>query len=603
MGVPLGENVKAKRENANKIILVQCVCLWKKLSKKRHTEIIALFVLMILSAVAEIVSIGSVIPFLGSLTAPERLFVNPYMGPVILFFGYDQPAQLILPLTIFFVTAALLAGLLRLLLLVATTRISFATGADIGLDIYKRTLYQTYEVHTTRNSSELVNGIVNKTNTVIYGILMPALTLISSIVMLVSIMAVLVVLEPLIAISAVTIIGGIYVAIILLTRRRLESNSKCIADQSTILIKSLQEGLGGIRDILIDGSQELFCKMFHKADKTLRKAQGDVHIISGSPRFIIETIVMLLIAGVAYSLTKDEDGLIHAIPMLGALALGAQRLLPVFQQGYSSISGIKAGKESLVDVLALLNQKMPDIDEGSSIKPLSFEKEIKFNAVGFRYGTTQSWVLQDIDLAVRKGSCVGFIGQTGGGKTTLLDILMGLLAPTTGFISVDGIKVNRENIDNWQSHIAHVPQNIYLSDSSLLENIAYGVSEDKIDHVQVERAVIDAQLHSLIEKLPDGYMTHVGERGARLSGGQRQRIGIARALYRNADVIVFDEATSALDNETEKAIMKAISNLQKGITVFIIAHRLTTLKYCDQIFELREGKLLSKGDYKDFISK
>ena len=603
MGVPLGENVKAKRENADKIILVQCVCLWKKLSKKRHTEIVALFLLMILSAVAEIVSIGSVIPFLGSLTAPERLFVNPYMGPVILFFGYDQPAQLILPLTIFFVTAALLAGLLRLLLLVATTRISFATGADIGLDIYKRTLYQTYEVHTTRNSSELVNGIVNKTNTVIYGILMPALTLISSIVMLVSIMAVLVVLEPLIAISAVTIIGGIYVAIILLTRRRLESNSKCIADQSTILIKSLQEGLGGIRDILIDGSQELFCKMFHKADKTLRKAQGDVHIISGSPRFIIETIVMLLIAGVAYSLTKDEDGLIHAIPMLGALALGAQRLLPVFQQGYSSISGIKAGKESLVDVLALLNQKMPDIDEGSSIKPLSFEKEIKFNAVGFRYGTTQSWVLQDIDLAVRKGSCVGFIGQTGGGKTTLLDILMGLLAPTTGFISVDGIKVNRENIDNWQSHIAHVPQNIYLSDSSLLENIAYGVSEDKIDHVQVERAVIDAQLHSLIEKLPDGYMTHVGERGARLSGGQRQRIGIARALYRNADVIVFDEATSALDNETEKAIMKAISNLQKGITVFIIAHRLTTLKYCDQIFELREGKLLSKGDYKDFISK
>ena len=576
--------------------------LWHHLSKRRQKQFSLLLILMIIASLAEIISIGAVLPFLGILTAPEQVYQHALMQPVIQILALTEPRQLILPLTILFITAALLAGVIRLTLLYAMTRLSFATGADLSINIYRRTLYQEYEVHVSRNSSEVINGIITKTNTVIGGVISPTLNLISSIILLIGIMGALFVINPTITLSASIGFGLLYWLVIRYTKNHLKDNGKTIADQSTQMIKSLQEGLGGIRDVLIDGSQQFYCKLYRNADLPLRRASGSNIFIGGSPRYAMEAIGMMLIAGLAYLMTQQESGMATVIPVLGALALGAQRLLPALQQAYASYSTIKGSKSSFEDVLNLLDQPLPEYADQPLPEPIPFVEEIKLNNLNFRYTEDSPWVLKNVNLSLKKGSRIGFMGVTGSGKSTLLDIIMGLLPATEGGLIIDNHTINTQNRRAWQAHIAHVPQNIYLSDSTIEENIAFGIEKEKIDHQRVKKAAQQAQIAELIEQWKDGYQTFVGERGIRLSGGQRQRIGIARALYKQANVLIFDEATSALDNETEQAVMDAIDDLGEEITILIIAHRLTTLKGCDEIIKLEKDFNVNIGTYKSIIA-
>ena len=556
---------------------------------------------MFVASLAEIISIGAVLPFLGILTAPEQVYHHPLMQPVIQILALTEPKQLILPLTILFISAALLSAVIRLTLLYAMTRLSYATGADLSINIYRRTLYQEYEVHVSRNSSEVINGIITKTGGVIGGVISPSLNLISSSILLVGILGALFAINPTIALSASIGFGLLYWMIISYTKSHLKKNSKTIADQSTQMIKSLQEGLGGIRDVLIDGTQGFYCKLYRNADLPLRRAAGDNAFIGGSPRYAMEAIGMTLIAGLAYLMTQQADGIISIIPVLGALALGAQRLLPVLQQAYSSYSTIKAVKSSFEDVLTLLDQPLPEYAGQPLPEPIPFSKEIKLNNLSFRYNKDTPWVLKNVNLSLKKGSRIGFIGVTGSGKSTLLDIIMGLLPPSEGELNIDNQTINNQNRRSWMAHIAHVPQNIYLSDSTIEENIAFGVAKELIDHQRLKEAAQQAQIAELIEEWKDGYQTFVGERGIRLSGGQRQRIGIARALYKKANVLIFDEATSALDNETEQAVLDAIESLDKELTILIIAHRLTTLKGCDKIVKIDKNNAIKILKYKEVI--
>ena len=556
---------------------------------------------MIVASLVEIISIGAVLPFLGVLTAPEQVYQYSFMQPVIQILELTEPSQLILPLTILFITAALLAGVIRLILLYAMTRISFATGADLSINIYRRTLYQEYEAHVSRNSSEVINGIITKTNTVIGGVISPILNLISSIILLVGIIVALFAINTTIALSASIGFGLLYWLVIRYTRTYLKDNSEIIADQSTQMIKSLQEGLGGIRDVLIDGTQQFYCKLYRKADLPQRRASGNNLFISGSPRYAMEAIGMVLIAGLAYVITQQEGGVVTAIPMLGALALGAQKLLPELQRAYSSYSQIKGSKSSFEDVLNLLDQLLPKYADQPLPKPIPFAKEIKLNNLNFRYTKDSPWILKNVNLSLKKGEHIGFMGVTGSGKSTLLDIIMGLLSATEGDLNVDNQTINIQNRRSWQAHIAHVPQNIYLSDSTIEENIAFGIAKELIDHQRVKKAAQQAQISRLIEQWKGGFQTFVGERGIRLSGGQRQRIGIARALYKQANVLIFDEATSALDNETEQVVMDAIEGLDKELTILIIAHRLTTLKGCDKIVKLGKNNVIDILSYKEVL--
>jgi ATP-binding cassette, subfamily B, bacterial PglK len=577
--------------------------LWHHLLKRRQKQFWLLLILMIIASLSEIISVGAVLPFLGILTAPEQVYQHPLMQPIIHILELTEPDQLILPLTIFFIVSALLAGAIRLTLLYVMTRLSFATGADLSISIYRRTLYQVYAVHVSRNSSEVINGIITKTNTVINGIITPVLLFISSIILLIGIMGALFAINISVALSAFIGFGLLYWLVVRYAKNQLRDNSQVIADQSTQMIKSLQEGLGGIRDLLIDGTQQFYCQLYRSADLPLRRASGNNQFIGGSPRYIMEAIGMTLIAGLAYVMTQQEGGMVTAIPVLGALALGTQKLLPALQQAYRAYSTIKGSNSSFIDVLNLLDQPLPEYADQPPPRPIPFEKEIKLTNLNFRYTEDSPWVLKNINFSLEKGARIGFIGVTGSGKSTLLDIIMGLLPPTNGKLIIDQQPVNSQNRRAWQAHIAHVPQNIFLSDSSIEENIAFGVAKEQIDHQRVKKAAQQAQIAELIEQWKEGYQTFVGERGIRLSGGQRQRIGIARALYKKANVLIFDEATSALDNETEREVIKAIEELGKEITVLIIAHRLTTLKGCDKIIKLDKNHTVHIGSYQEMIDE
>lgn len=573
--------------------------LWRHINPRRRRQFGLLLVLMLFASFAEILSIGAVLPFLGVLTAPERIFELTLAKPFIQALELTEPAQLLLPLTIVFGMAALIAGVMRLLLLWVSNRLSFATGSDLSISIYRRTLYQPYAVHCARNSSEVINGISGKANGIIYNIIIPALTLISCSVMLTAILIALLAVEPIITLTVFSGFGLIYTFIICLTRNRLAINGQIIAHESTQVIKSLQEGLGGIRDVLIDGSQSIYCQIYSKADLSQRIAQGNSLFIGASPRYAMEALGLILIAGIAYTLTHQDEGIAKAIPILGALALGAQRLLPVLQQAYSAWTSIQVGQASLQDTVDLLDQPLPFYANQTVSEPLPFKQSIRLKQINFRYGPQMPYVLKEINLTIIKGSRVGFIGTTGSGKSTLLDIVMGLLQVTNGSLEVDGKVITSINNRAWQARVAHVPQAIFLADSTVEENIAFGALKGQIDHTRVRQAAQQAKIAESIESWPKQYQTFVGERGIRLSGGQRQRIGIARALYKRADVIIFDEATSALDNETEQAVMQAIEDLNQDLTILIIAHRLTTLKNCTQIVELGEGCIKCVGSYQD----
>ncbi len=576
--------------------------LWHHVSSRRRAQFGLLMVLMFLTSFAEVISIGAVLPFLGVLTSPERIFANAALQPFIYALGLNTPEELLLPLTIAFGTATLIAGAMRLLLLWASTRLSYAAGAELNIRVYRRTLYQPYAVHCARNSSEVINGILSKTETAI-GAFNQVIILISSGVMLAFILLALLAVEPSVALAAFGGFGLIYAVIIKLTNKQLFANSQLLARESAKVIKALQEGLGGIRDVLIDGSQATYCQIYRNADLPMRRASGNNLFISTSPRYVMEALGMLLISALAYSLAQQADGIAKAIPILGALALGAQRMLPVLQQAYVAWSNIRAGQASLQDTLELLDQPLPDYANQPIAKPMPFKHTISLKQLGFCYTPQAPYVLKKIELTIAKGSRVGFIGATGSGKSTLLDIVMGLQQPTDGGMEVDGQVVTSANNRAWQAHIAHVPQTIFLADSSIEENIAFGVPKDQIDLQRVKMAAQQAQIADTIEKWPNQYQTFVGERGIRLSGGQRQRIGIARALYKQADVIIFDEATSALDNETEQAVMQAIEGLSTDLTLLIIAHRLTTLRNCTQIVELGDSGIKRIGSYKDIVNQ
>jgi len=373
------------------------------------------------------------------------------------------------------------------------------------------------------------------------------------------------------------------------TKSILKKNSKIISHQSNQMIKVIQEGLGGIRDVLINGHQTFYSESYRAADSKFRNAGAINKFIISSPRFIMETIGMLVISILAYLITKSNDGIMNAVPVLGAMAIGAQKLLPALQQVYSSVTNMKSAKSSFLDVIDLLNQEIKSEENG--IKKIEFRKYIEIKNVSFQYPSAKQEILKNLNLEIFKGDKVGIVGSTGSGKTTLLDIIMGLLIPSFGDIFIDGFKLTSNNRVNWQKNLSHVPQEVYLSDVSIAENIALGFKKNEIDLKQIMKVCEAAGVNSFISDLPNSYETLVGEKGVKLSGGQKQRIGIARALYRKSDILLLDEATSALDVRTEKDVMEKIQNLDKNLTIIMIAHRISTLRNCDYILEVNQGKI------------
>lgn len=577
--------------------------LWMQVSYKHRVNALYLLLLMIFSSFAEIMAVGALFPFLAVLTDPSILLNNPLIGRVLIvgiLQKYDN-TDLVYLTTALFCGLVFITSVLRLLLLKLSTRIAFGVGAQIGLDAYRKTLYQDYLVYFSRSSNEVIDAIATKVNLVVFGIVMPILILITNIFLLIAIISLLIFMQPFVALSVFFGFGAIYISITWITSKKKILNSYEISKQSKSVIKALQESSGGIRDIIIDSTQEVYCNIFRKGDAKLKKAQADNQFLGQSPRYVIEALGMIFVALLACTLSVQEGSLTKNIPLLGVIALGIQRMLPIMQQIYGSISAIQGGQGSLEALLKLLEQADRS-DEALDMKHIRFEREIYLSGINFSYDSLLPPTLKDINLKIKKGSVVGIIGPTGSGKSTLADIIMALLQPTTGHMYVDGVEVTNLNKRGWMRQVAHVPQDIYLADSTIAENIAFGIPLDKIDYALLEYCAKQAMLADLINGWKDKYYTFVGERGIRLSGGQRQRIGIARALYKQANIIVFDEATSALDTSTEKDIMNSIWSLDKGLTVVIIAHRTSTLEKCDYIVNLNDGAIMSIQEAKHFKS-
>lgn len=553
--------------------------------------------LMLMGAMAELLSLGAVIPFVAVLAKPAAAARHPAVAALMKLLGIGVP-QLPVAVGLLFGGLVLLATLVRLLLMWANIRFANGLGAEIGETLYARTLQRPYSFHVSRNTSEII-GSMNKVQKLIVGFVQPLLTGLTATVLSLAIVGLLVAVNPGIALGGATIFGGSYFLIAFLVRRRLRRNGVVIAQANDQRIQALQEGLGGIRDVILDHAQAIYGKRFSRIEQRFRRAQGSSQFDGMFPRVAVEAIGIFLLVGFAMMFAGAGGDLMTMLPEVGLMAMGAQRLVPLMQQVYAGWSSAVNNERSLDDVLTLLDfapvPAMPGV--------MAFDSEIRLQDVSFSYGSVDgARVLAKVDLGIRRGEKIGIAGPTGSGKSTLVDVLMGLLLPTSGRFTVDGQDVTPANATAWQRNIAHVPQSIFLSDTTIAENIAFGIELNLIDPARMEAAARAAQIHDHVAALPEGYRTLVGERGVRLSGGQRQRIGIARALYKGAPVLVLDEATSALDDETERRVMEGILHSATATTVVMIAHRLTTMRDCDRIVVLERGHIAKVVDYPSLMA-
>ena len=574
--------------------------LFKFISNRRKIQILIYILLAMITSFFEVLSISTVIPFIGLLLDPSKFYEIPFNEFFLIFFNNSE-ISLSFYITIIFIFFAISAGIMRILMLWFQTRIGYAIGADLSIMLYTKIIYQNYDFHVNKNSSGLIASITEKSHAVVKNIIMPIIVLIGTSLMTISIVATLFYFNFLITFSSIIFICIFYISIILFTKKIIRKHSQIIDLFVTRRIKLIQEGLGGIRDIIINGSHNIFINMYRSSDLKLRRSQASAHIISNFPKYAIEAIGITLMAIFAYFLTNGKSNSYEIIPMLAAFALGAQRLLPVIQQFYFSWQTIKVSSNILSDTLILLNLKLPH-DNKNQIEKLNFSKSIRLENLSFSYSNNNILVLEKINLNIDKGKKIGIYGKTGSGKSTLIDLIIGLINPTKGSLLIDEKIIDKQNSQSWRKNISHVPQFIYLSDNTIAENIAFGIPYNEIDFEKLYKVARMANIHNIILTMKDKYNTYIGEMGVRLSGGQRQRIGIARALYKDSDLLVFDEATSSLDNETERQIMKTIYDIKSNITMLIIAHRLTTLNGCDAVIKIDGGKIENIGTYENLIS-
>jgi ATP-binding cassette, subfamily B, bacterial PglK len=589
--------------------------LYKGLSKKNQTKLFLLLAFMLIGMGFELLSIALVIPFLALISDISSLENYEALSDILGFLQDNSSLGIIFLMTLVFVIFSILNGLIRVALLRANLAYIYNVGADIGLNVFKKIITQSLTFHTQNNSS-ITLGATRKVDYVVDTIIKPLLQGIVSSLFAVGITVLMIIVAP----TATAIFAGTaltyYFIITLMFKARLNDMSRIIAGNETNRINAVQESLGSIRDVIVDKKHQYFIDRFDKENFELRKLQASTTFLILSPRLVLESIGVSAIAVAGYVSTTGDGSITEALPLLGLIAISAQKLLPLLQQVYGSWSSIHGSLYLLSEVVEIL-----ELPEGTSrdreggrkeefrqviSKPADPDKEkplIRVEDLEFRYPGSDKNVLNGVSLNISRGESIGLIGETGSGKSTLIDLIMGLDFNFQGKIAINGILLNKDSCSDWHDMLSHVPQSIYLLDATIAENIALGEERELLNYDRILAAAKKAKLDDFVARLDFGYDTRVGERGVKLSGGQRQRIGIARALYKGADVLVFDEATSALDSKTEQLLIDDIASLKGDVTIVMVAHRLTTLASCDRIIELKNGVVFWAGNYSNLTHR
>jgi len=557
-------------------------------NKIKYTFLIG-FVLI--TALIEMLSIGSVIPLLMALEDASSLFANPDLNIYWNALGLVDASQLPFFLALSFGVLALLSGIMRILMTVFIAQINRDIILEFGKKIYQSVIFKTFEEHSTQNSSEIV-GVLTTKITILSLALNGLSTMVSAIIISSAVVIFLFKLEPEILLSIMCAFGLIYFAVIQYYNSVLKKNSKIAAFQTSNLIKLLKETLDGIREILLNNSQNFSINVYTDNDHKLRSAQARLGVIAVFPRFIIESLGLFGIAMFAlYLIDKGDGTLSSAIPSLALIAMAIQRLLPLGQQIYNGWATMIGAAESVTDTInVILASNATSETSQEEIQPLPFNHKISIKNLSYSYAKSTPFIV-DVNLEIPQGSKVGIFGTTGSGKSTFMDLLMGFLTPDSGEIYIDDILLNQNNIRAWQQNIAHVPQKIFIQDSTIGLNIAMSQLDGAPpDESILEEASAKADILKFINSAPKRFNEKVGENGELLSGGQIQRIGIARALYKGAKLLVLDEPTSALDASTEDRIIETINSLQDDCTVFIISHTKKVIEGCDITIELENGQ-------------
>ncbi|QNJ12212.1 ABC transporter type 1/ ATPase component [Synechococcus sp. M16.1] len=583
-----------KRSKSRSSTMMLFLIIWEMLKAKRRIQLSLLVILAFVSALAELISLGTVIPFLAVISQPEKIWNVPIVQNISGLLEITSKEGLLAPATILFIVATIASSCIRVLNVWANGKVASEIGSDISCMAFNKVLQRNYQYHINTNTSKIISTITTQVNQLVVA-LNALLQLTISTAIATSLMVGMLTISFKITCISIGVLVIIYWNIILIVKKDLQLNGRLITDASSKQIKVLQESLGMIREVILGHHQGIYSLLYREIDLPQRKLQARNKFLGVFPRYLLEATGITGIAIIGYVLTvnQPEKGL-SSIALLGALALGAQRLLPTIQQIYTNWSTFNTRNAAIYDVIILIGGEKESTVMTSYGKIEKVEK-IEMRNLCFKYSTNERKILDNVNFEIKSGEKVAIIGTTGSGKSTAIDMLMGLIQPTSGKIMVNGKDINdgdkSMNLKSWRNSVAHVPQSIYLIDSTIAKNIAFGIPERDIDMDKVKYVAKRAQISGFIDSLDDKYSHLVGENGVKLSGGQRQRLGIARALYKDAQVLILDEATSALDDKTEGVLMKSLLHSYKDMTIIMVAHRLSSIKYCESVYKLEKGRL------------
>lgn len=578
--------------------------IFSLLSNDQRKRFYILQVLVILMAFTELLGIASIAPFMALVGDMSLLEKDGIYSKLYQLSGINDP------LNFLFIT-----GIGVLIALTVSTVVSMFTtwrlslyGSSVGVQLadrlYSHYMKQDWQFHASGSSAQLTKQVSTESTRISNGIIQPLMQMNAKVVLAIFIAVSILIYNPIVAIAGLLMFASGYLLMYKFVRKALVLNGKRLSSVATNRFRLMNEGFGGIKDVLLLNRNKDFIDRFSLEGNIQAKAQGLNQTIAQVPRFFIELLAFGAMIGLVLILIKTHHGNLGAVlPILAVYALACFKLLPALQQIYSSITQIKGNIAAFESVKKDLIDSQEDLSTIKTISPnkLSINKAINLKNIYFAYPSKSTYAVNDVSMSIPVNHVIGIVGSSGSGKSTLIDIILGLLTPQKGEIYVDNTLINDNNKRGWQDLLGFVPQSIFLSEGSIAENVAFGIPADEINYDQVMRAIDLAHLTELVNELPEGIHTKVGERGVQLSGGQRQRIGIARALYNEADVLIFDEATSALDGITEKIIMDAIHEFTGKKTIIMIAHRLKTVQKCDTIYLMEKGKVIDQGTYMHLV--